>query len=153
MPTRAEPIANQVADALVRELEKISASLGGTRWLTTPKTVRRGLTINALQAERPAIFVQVDRWSDTPLTSPNHEVRLSLLVHCLADGDEMADVVLNRLASDAVRALTDNETLSGLVTILGPLEYAVNTEATERSGLGIATITVPVLYQWAHGAP
>lgn len=159
MTVRIEAMANQVADAFLLELRKISKTLDAGLWLSDPKTIRRGMLAEAAGVERPALLITVADWRDTPLMGERHEVTMRVDVHCIVEGDELAEVALNRLAADVVQVIAANETLrpnasaADKVTFAGGATYTTSSEIMARAGLGIATVSFEVLYQWSHGAP
>lgn len=152
-----QAMANKVADALVAQLRTINASQDAARWLTTPKQVKRGFVVADLQWPTPAILVQVARWDDSlAYAGREHSCRLTLFAHLLVNPDnpERAESELNSMAADVVRAISDDHSLGGIVNVgAAAIGYEPNADAMERSGLGVATMTLEATFLWSHGAP
>lgn len=152
-----QAMANQIADALVARLRTINAAQDASRWLTSPKQVKRGFVVADMQWPTPAILVQVARWDDQmTYAGREHTCRLTLFAHLLVNPDnpERSESELNSMAADVVRAISDDHSLDGTVNVVtAALGYEPNTDAMERSGLGVATMTLEATFLWSHGAP
>lgn len=145
---------NAIADALVKRLKTIAHNTDPNTWLTTPKAVNRGLLVgDLLSYERPRLAVQVLSWRSTPLGPLTHDCTLRLGVHIISDGAEGSEVVLNDVARDVIKAVVSDESLKGVVTDIQPSEYVPQSEAMERTGLGIATVVFDAIFVWQHDAP
>lgn len=162
MTARPECGANRVADALVLALKKISAVEDAGQWLTTPRAVTRGFFVDDLQAPRPAFYVAVAGLRNKPETVPAaHEGTIVLEVTGLSEApanQPAAEAELNRLMSDAIRAVSLDEYLAdadGVKTVLfaQALSYEPNVEIMRGTGLGAATLIVEASFRWTHGTP
>lgn len=150
---RPPSFANRVADALVTALGAISVTADPNRWLTDPKTVKRGLLVSDwTNAPKPVLAVQVSDWRSEPLMAERHEVTLTLSVHMFshaADG-ALAERALNDLAADVVSALLADDTLGGLVQSAYEQGYSSQEEAMERTGLAVGTVTITAVGYYDH---
>lgn len=155
MVARLEAIPNQIADQVVVYLKRIDAGVDAVKWLTRPKVVQRVIGPSVFGNERPALYLELRELRDTPQQGGFHEAQLDLAVYCVNDdlgvAGEAPDSALVRLASDVVRALTDNEGLAGLVVMLDGITWKLDVD--ERSGITVAVVTTTALYKWQHGAP
>ena len=154
MSTRPVSMANQIANAVVTALGQIIETKQGGKWLTSLRTCKRSLMLgDIMTAARPAMCVQVMEWVDKPTGPEHHEATMRLAVHCLVDDIETGEESLNDMASDAIRAITDDESLAGLVTMILPSKYVPQLDAMAMHGIGIASVEFEVVFQWTHGAP
>jgi hypothetical protein len=144
--------ANQVADEIVELLAKINSARDASAWRTSPRTVKRGLLVGDLTlGSRPLLAVQVLDWEDTRPWATGHLGTIHIGVHIIVDGKD-AEVQLNEVARDVVRAIAVNESLGEVVASIYPQRYEPQQEAMERAGagLGIATVVFEAVYDWKH---
>lgn len=143
-----------VLDAVITTLEMIDAENEPDVWKLTPKSVRRGLIVgDQLSLERPRFSVQMLSWRPTPYGPTSSDATMRFGVHMIVDGDDYAEVNLGKSFSDVVKVMKLDNTLGNNVTDVQPVEYVPQSEAMERTGLGIATVVFDAMFTWLHAAP
>ncbi len=158
MPAREESIPNQLTDVIVDLLKGISRASDATRWLTTPRVVKRGALVGDIASGmRPALFVRIGRLSDEQQAGGRHNAKFTVFVHCISEATIQGDAEREtwNMIADVFRALSDDETLRGHAALrtVSALTAEAEVEATERLGVGVATVTMDVDYHWGHGSP
>ena len=164
MSARPEAVANQIADALVKKLSRISREKQPSEWLTSPH-VDRGLFLGDMSAPRPALYVSVQRWDHTPGASMGvsgvHESILTLAVACVSESalnTRGAEIELNNLAADVVRAVSLKDepvefNIDQAVVYFNPVFYEPQVDLMERVGLGVTAVIVETRFRWSTQAP
>lgn len=149
-------ILNQVCAKLVTNLKQIGVD--GTRtWYTAPKTVRRGIAVDAMSLPKPALFVMSSGWKEDvilDMTSGYQSGRAAatITVLCICDQpptSDKAEAALNDLAADVVRVVKDDYQLGGLIPT-GYLKVEGWTPEVELSGNTFSVASVEVAALWSY---
>lgn len=145
---------NEIADAVLAAVSKISRPADMSQWLTVPRAFKRMLMIGDLTiGSRPLLCVQVLKVDSEVAGPAYHEGKAQIGVHIVCDGDEKAEVQLNDIARDIIYAVHKDETLGGKVRSIYFTSYEPQYEVMQKSGFGVATVAFEATYEWAHAAP
>lgn len=157
---RQEALLNRFADAVLDALKRIGRDDDATRWLTTPRTFRRGFFAGIAAEPRPAICVSVAGSKPGLRAARRHEDVVTLRVHVvatpeLATGDLVAaaEREICRLYEDVMKAIVDDETLKafpGLQLPLRATDFAPESELLVQGGLAVAIVTIEGTIVWDH---
>lgn len=153
---RTEATAVLVLDEFLRTIQQINSDSDPTLWLTHPLTVDAGVVVADMNLPRPAVLVTLAFTPDDPLmtTAPRRH-RMGIEIHVLiltdlADGGREPI----RIASDIMKAVADNERLSGLVPgMVRFMSGDYDLDAMERTGFAAFRMRFAAAYSWTHDAP
>jgi hypothetical protein len=154
MTARNHAIANLVADALVERLRLIGRSNDAV-WLTTPKTVDRGMAVDAVNLPKPGLFLITASWGPS---ERHHLLGGALTARCVAKytvlmlTDEpvtsrRAEEQLCDMAADVMLAIETDYQLDHLLDT-GWVHVEGYTPEVELSGGGFATASVELTATW-----
>ena len=151
---RLAALSNRIADAVMTALQTINAGSDANTWLTTPKTVRRGLLANVVTLPNdPSLCVEVGNWRSVPKAGGGpHRLNITINVHMKVSGLDLAEQQLNSLAGDVAYALAQAESFAGLPIVqTGEITYEPQTDLMLRNGLAIATLAADFEFEYDHG--
>lgn len=155
-------MANRVADALLVNLKAIGVSTTTPGWLTKPKTVQRGLALDAVNLPKPGLFLRCMGWGpNTPtqliggVLTGRTDAKFEVL--CLSDKNvtsREAEQELNDLARDVIDAVYLDYQLgtllvSGYLTVTGydPVVDLI------KAGIAVAAVEITGTWLWDTNNP
>jgi len=153
---------DQVADALLARLELIGNS-NDNAWLSSPKTVQRGIAVDFANLPKPGLFLMAQTWGPSVPSSRGTTANLQsrtearLLVLAVTDlpitGRE-AEQDLHNLCRDVIVAVENDYQLGGLLGTgwVHVVSYSLEVELA-RAGFAVASLELNAEWQWDSDSP
>jgi hypothetical protein len=162
MTARNHAMMNLVADALVARLELIGNS-NDSAWLSSPKTVSRGIAVDFANLPKPGLFLMAQTWGPSVPSSRGTTANLQartearFLVLAIVDTpitNRETEQQLNDLAADVIVAIENDYQLGDLLGTgwVHVVSYSLEVELA-RAGFAVASVELSAEWQWDTDSP